>query len=189
MSKHQMDRDELFKSFPNIETERCELREVPLACADDLFRIRSNLEGAKYGPDPWTNQKQAEDTIRIWHKWFLEKEDIPWGIFMRGQDRLIGHFKYAYIRQYLGMIGYHLDADYWNKGIMTEVLKAATNFLFEKTDVHRIQATVHCDHTASMHILEKVGFKNEGLLRGRAYWHDKFCDLYMFAVLRGEQRT
>jgi ribosomal-protein-alanine N-acetyltransferase len=182
-----MDRETLFKVFPRIETERCELREVMLDHADDLFRIRSNPEGARYGPDPWDHPRRAELRIREWHKWFLEKEDIPWGIFLRGQNQLVGHIKYAYMRQYLGMLGYHLGAEFWSKGIMTEVLRAVVHFLYEKTDAHRLQATVHRDHAASIRVLEKVGFKREGLLRGRAHWHNRFCDLYMYALLREEQ--
>ena len=184
---HQMNRNTLFREFPCLQTERCELREVTLDSADDLFRIRSHTEGARYGPDPWDDPKEAEVRIREWHKWFIDKEDIPWGIFERGKNQLIGHIKYAYVRQYLGMLGYHLDAAFWNKGIMTEVLSAVVTFLYEKTDVHRLQATVHKDHAASGRVLEKIGFKREGLLRGRAYWHDRFCDLYMYALLRGEQ--
>lgn len=184
-----MDREALFMAFPVLETERCDLREVPLSSAGDLFRIRSDPEGARLGPDPWTDPKQAEDRILEWHKWFAAKEDVPWGIFMKGEDRLIGHIKYAYMRQYLGMIGYHLDIEFWNRGIATEVLRAVVRFLYERTDAHRLQATVHSEHAASMRVLEKVGFKREGLLRGRAYWHGRFCDLYMYAVLRGEERV
>ena len=84
------------------------------------------------------------------------------------------------------MLGYHLDVDYWNKGIMTEVLGAVVRFLYERTDAHRLQATVHAEHRASIRVLEKVGFRREGVLRGRAYWHGRFCDLYMYALLRGE---
>jgi ribosomal-protein-alanine N-acetyltransferase len=182
-----MDRDALFSSFPCLETERCDLREVPLACADDLFRIRSAPEGARFGPDPWTDARQAESTIREWHQWFVTKEDVPWGIFLRGEDRLIGHIKYAYMRRYLGMIGYHLDVEFWDRGIMTEVLTAVVRFLYEKTDAYRLQATVHSEHAASARVLEKIGFKREGLLRSRVFWHDRFCDLHMYAILRGEQ--
>ena len=185
-NKH-MDRDTLFRSFTSLETDRCELREVPLTCADDLFRIRSNPAGARLGPDAWTAPKQAEDRIREWHKWFAAKEDVPWGVFLRGQDRLIGHIKYAFVRQYLGAIGYHLDVDYWNRGIMTEVLGAVVRFLYDRTDAYRLEATVHSKHEASIRVLEKIGFKCEGLLRARTYWHGEFCDLYMYAVLRGEQ--
>ncbi len=182
-----MDREALFKEFPILRTERCELREVTLNDADDLFRVRSQPEGAVYGPAPWEHRRQAEAVIRDWHKWFVEKEDVPWGVFLRDEDRLIGHFKYAYVRQYLGMIGYHLDVEYWNRGLMTELLCAVVGFLFDRTDVYRLQATVHKDNEASGRVLEKVGFRCEGLLRGRVHWQGRFCDLRMYAVLRGEQ--
>lgn len=185
--KNLMNREELFKEFPRLETKRCRLREVTLDCAADLFRIRSDPEGARYGPDPWESPSRAEERIREWHKWFAEREDIPWGIFLKDKNQLIGHIKYAYIRQYLGMLGYHLDAHFWGRGIMTEVLQAVISFLYERTDAYRLQATIHKDHAASIRLAEKVGFKREGLLRGRAYWHGRFCDLYMYAILRGEQ--
>lgn len=182
-----MDRDALFREFPRLETERCELREVSPDHAGDLFRMRSNPEGARYGPDPWTEPALASKRITEWREWFLRREDIPWGILLRAEDRLIGHVKYAYIRQYLGMIGYHLDEAYWNQGLMTEVLREVVRFLYDETDAHRLQATVHSEHEASMRVLEKVGFRREGLLRGRAFWNGRFCDLYMYAMLRGEQ--
>jgi ribosomal-protein-alanine N-acetyltransferase len=177
-----------FEEFPRLETARCVLREATLAQAADLFRIRSQVEGARYGPDPWEDPQRAEQVIREWHKGFVDQEDIPWGIFFKEEDRFIGHIKYASIRQYLAMVGYHLDMAYWNQGIMTEVLAAVVDFLYTKTDAHRLQATVHKDHPVSMRVLEKMGFKREGLLRQRAFWHGKFCDLYMYALLRGEYK-
>jgi len=182
-----MERDALFKKFPYLKTERCDLQEVSLDCADDLFRIRSNPLGAHYISSAWDDPLKAENRIREWHKWFLDKEDITWGIFLHGNTRLIGYIKYAYRRQYLGMIGYHLDVEYWNKGIMTEVLKGVVRFLYDRTDAHRLQATVHCNHKSTGQVLRKLGFKKEGLLRGRAFWHGRFCDLYMYSLLRGEQ--
>jgi ribosomal-protein-alanine N-acetyltransferase len=182
-----MNRDTLFASFPSLETERCLLREVPLSCAGDLHRIRSNMEGARFGPEPWSDLQKAENKIREWHKWFLDKEDIPWGIFLRDSNQFIGQIKYAYIRQYLGMLGYHLDIEFWNKGLMTEVLGEVVRFLFEKTDAHRLQATVHHKHEASIRVLEKVGFRREGLLRGRVFWHGEFSDLFMYSMLRSDR--
>ena len=101
-----MNRDVMFQSFPFIETERCILQETSLSNAEDLFRIRSNVNGARFGPAPWSKLKQAEDCIREWHAWFHKKEDIPWGIYLRSDNRFIGHIRYAYIRPYLGRIGF-----------------------------------------------------------------------------------
>ena len=85
-SRQQMNRDALFRLFPALDTNCYDLREVPLSSADDLFRIRSHPEGVRLGPDAWTDLKLAEHRIREWHKWFSAKEDVPWDIFLRGEE-------------------------------------------------------------------------------------------------------
>jgi ribosomal-protein-alanine N-acetyltransferase len=179
MPKQKQTRDELFAKFPILETERLVLKEIKPEHAEDLLKVRGDIDGAKYGPAPWTDLQYVKKRINDFHQDFMNKEGILWGVFYKGGNQLIGHFRYSYLRQYLGMIGYHFGVEHWNKGIGTEVLRYVLDYLYINTDAHRIQATVHKGNFASMRILEKVGFRNEGLLRDRAFWQDKFCDLYM----------
>ena len=176
----------LFAEFPVIETERLRLDRIKLSDAEQLLQVRGSIEGARYGPEAWTDIAFVREKIASYHRAFDKKEDIMWGLFLRDSGRLIGHFNYCYNRRYLGSIGYHTAEDCWRQGYATETLRAALNFLYERTDAHRLQATVHRDHIVSMRLLEKFGFVKEGLLRHRVWWQGRFCDLWMYSLLRGE---
>ena len=48
---------------------------------------------------------------------------------------------------------------------MTEALKATQNFMFEKADVHRIQARHNVKNPSSGKVMTKTGMQFEGILR------------------------
>ena len=68
---------------------------------------------------------------------------------------------------------------------MTESLSAMIGFGFVELELNRIEAVIMPDNTASINLLEKLGFRKEGLLAEYEKWGSKgFVDLYMFAILR-----
>ena len=68
---------------------------------------------------------------------------------------------------------------------MTEALCAILNFGFGEMELNRIESVVMPENTASIIMLEKLGFRNEGLLEEYEKWGSKgFVDLCMFAMLR-----
>ncbi len=69
---------------------------------------------------------------------------------------LRGAFQNAYL-------GYWIDADHQGQGLMTEAVSAATTFAFASLGLHRVQAAVMPRNPPSQHVLEKVGYRREGL--------------------------
>ena len=68
---------------------------------------------------------------------------------------------------------------------MTEALNAMIDYGFGEIDLNRIEAVVMPENAASIKILEKLGFRNEGLLAEYEQWGSKgFVDLCIFAMLR-----
>jgi ribosomal-protein-alanine N-acetyltransferase len=51
-------------------------------------------------------------------------------------------------------------------------------------NLNRIEATVIPENKPSLRVLEKAGFVKEGLLREQKLLHGKFCDAYMYALLK-----
>lgn len=97
------------------------------------------------------------------------KGEIAGGI---GLDPIQGH---------KAEIGYSLGRKYWSKGIMTEVLKVVTDFGFNKLNLKRIYAYVFTKNKASARVLEKNGYKREGLLKKHYIKNGKFFDTYIYA--------
>jgi len=62
-----------------------------------------------------------------------------------------------------GYLGYWIDAEHQGKGLMTEAVRAATGFALSAAALHRVQAAVMPRNTASQRVLEKAGYRREGL--------------------------
>lgn len=64
------------------------------------------------------------------------------------------------------LFGYWLGETYWGRGIMTEAVLLVMQYTFETFDVICLQAGVFGGNPASMRVLEKAGFKKQGVLKG-----------------------
>lgn len=78
-------------------------------------------------------------------------------------------------------IGYWLGQPYWGRGFMTSVVAAACDFATGKWNVERISAHVFDGNSASARVLEKNGFRCEGLLRKFDRKGDVFIDTRLYA--------
>ena len=60
-------------------------------------------------------------------------------------------------------IGYWLGEPFWNKGIITKAVAMITNYGFDKLGFIRIHTGVFEYNIASMKVLEKNGYKKDGI--------------------------
>jgi [ribosomal protein S5]-alanine N-acetyltransferase len=81
-------------------------------------------------------------------------------------------------------IGYWLGEDYWGRGIVTEAVRAVTDYAFASFDICRIYAGVFEWNAASMRVLEKAGYALEARLK-KAITKDGQCaDEFIYALVR-----
>jgi RimJ/RimL family protein N-acetyltransferase len=83
-------------------------------------------------------------------------------------------------------IGYALLPSERGKGYCTEAAKMMVDYLFLSKDVACIQATTDVGNVASQQVLEKTGFKKEGIMRKRFFSNGEWRDTVMFSILREE---
>ena len=83
-------------------------------------------------------------------------------------------------------ICYELMPEYWRRGIMTKCLTNALSLGFKKMHLHRIEAKCMVHNIASQGILNKMGFKREGILRHYRVIRGKPTDVCLYALLREE---
>ena len=70
---------------------------------------------------------------------------------------------------------------------MSEALTAIIGLGFSEVGLNRIQAVVMPENEGSNKLLEKLGFRREGVLREYENWGDKGqVDVLMFSLLRSE---
>ncbi len=83
-------------------------------------------------------------------------------------------------------LGYWVDVGTQRKGIMTEAVRAVVGFAFDTLALHRVQAGVMPRNLASIRVLEKLGFRNEGLAVRYLQIAGKWEDHIIFAMTREE---
>jgi ribosomal-protein-alanine N-acetyltransferase len=59
-------------------------------------------------------------------------------------------------------LGYALGTAWWGRGYATEAARAIMQTAFDALDAERVVAVARRENTASLHVLEKLGFRREG---------------------------
>lgn len=100
-------------------------------------------------------------------------------------DCCLGMVNYhdGHLRSKRVTIGYIIDPAHHREGIATEALSAIIDFCFGEMDLHRLQAFIHPDNTASRKLVEKLGFRCEGLLRDNLRVGRDWRDDTLYALL------
>ena len=173
--------------FPRLEVENLILREIKLSDAEAIYRIFSDQQVLKYHDiEAFKTIEQAKFLIYSLSESFREQEVIRWGIAKKEDNIIIGTCGYSgwNKNRLRAEIGYELSQAYWRQGIMKKALSAVIGYGFEKMQLNRIEATVMLPNIASMGLLRKLGFQEEGILRERGFWKGNFHDLKMFSLLK-----
>jgi ribosomal-protein-alanine N-acetyltransferase len=173
-------------SFPVLETARLRLRETRESDIEDLFRVYSDPEVTRYyNLDTLTDLEQARQIIRRRQE-ALSRGHIRWALCLKEDDRYIGSCGLPFSLEYwrVAELGYELARDLWGRGLMTEAVPAVCRYAFDALGMQRVEAQVMPGNGASIRVLEKCGFRCEGLLRGRGFWKEQSHDLLMFGLLR-----
>ncbi|MFC4526733.1 GNAT family N-acetyltransferase [Dyella halodurans] len=174
--------------FPYLETERLLLREIVAPDAQDVFAIRSDQLGMRwFGADPLTSIQEAQKLIDVYAGWRqLPNPGTRWGIQQKDDHRFLGScglFKWN--RSWKScVIGYELASLVRGQGFMFEALSTILEWGFENMGLNRVEAQVHPDNLASIKLLSKLGFVQEGRMREAGFWLGSHHDLQQFALLR-----
>ena len=83
-------------------------------------------------------------------------------------------------------IGYGIIPNERRKDYCTEAVRIAVDYLFLSEPIVRIQAYTNVKNTASQRVLEKAGFKKEGIVRKRIFARGDWRDEFLYSILREE---
>ncbi len=177
-------------AFPRLETERLVLRQMTLDDAESVLSYFADEEVTRYIDVPsMTDLEQAEKVIMYGISLFERREGIRWGIARPGDERLIGTCGFdnvTKVRGSRGEVKYDLSRPCWGRGLMAEALAEVVRFGFEEMELNRIEALVVKDGDRSQRLLRRLGFQEEGTLRGYSYWKGRYWDEVSFSLLRDE---
>jgi len=82
-----------------------------------------------------------------------------------------------------GELGYWIGRDFWGLGLATAAVRAFVPWAAAVHGLRRFTARVYAGNQASLRVLEKSGFVQEGLLRRAVRKEDRLLDLHVFGRL------
>jgi [ribosomal protein S5]-alanine N-acetyltransferase len=96
----------------------------------------------------------------------------------------VGLFLQQDVERFSAEIGYWLGEAHWGRGLATAVVRAFTEFAFERFDLCRIYANVFAWNPGSARVLEKAGYVFEGRMRRAAVKDGQVLDNLLYAAVR-----
>ncbi len=122
---------------------------------------------------------------------FKAKTSVPFLITRRSDGRLMGGVTLDNIRRGAALaasVGYWIGPDFSRQGYMQEALSAVVNFGFTQFDLSRIEAACLPENKPSRGLLEKSGFKYEGVAQSYLQIAGRWRTHVLYANLRRDRR-
>lgn len=107
-----------------------------------------------------------------------------------GSDQFLGgiNFHHIELMHWRAEVGFWLAPWARGRGIGSAAVAAACEWAFANWDLHRIEMTTLPSNAGALALAAKIGFRREGLMRGRNHERGAFVDIVMLAALAGELR-
>lgn len=184
----------LRRTVPALKGDRVTLR---LPQSSDYREWAALRAASRSFLEPWEPRWASDELERSAWRQRLARytEDhacgtaLPLFIFENEKGALIGGITLGNIRYGVaqtGQIGYWIGERYAGRGLMLEALGLLTSHAFETLRLHRIEAACIPDNHRSLRLLEKAGFRREGLLRSYLRINGMWQDHYLYALVVGD---
>ena len=177
--------------FPVLSGQRVRLRGPSTDDIDAVFALFSDPGVMRYWSSaPMQVRAQAEGKVDEMRDAFARRDMLHWLIVDRRSDVAIGSctlFRFD-ARHRHAEVGYALRSDRWGRGLAAEAVSLALDWGFRTLMLHRIEADIDPRNDASRRLLERLGFRREGLLRERFFVGDVAGDSEFFGLLAQEWR-
>lgn len=151
----------------NLTTKTLTLRKERMEDAEILYHaLGCDSEITKYtGWNPYSTPASAREKVAEDISNYKKEGCYAW-IVQYGEEVVgtIGAYDYEPDISSIE-IGYSIFRSAWGNGFATEAVSEVIRFLFENKKINRVHAWCHSENIASSKVLEKVGFRQEGLLK------------------------
>ena len=175
-----------FSPFPVLQSDRLLLRQITTNDVDAVFELRSNPETMRYIPRPVAKSTaDAIDLITQITSKINQNTDINWAITLKKNSDLIGiigHYRINH-ENYRSEIGYILNPNFNNLGIVTEATTLILDYGFNVLQLHSTEAIIDPNNCASAKVLLKNGFIKEAHFIENGFFDGKFIDSAVYSLL------
>ncbi|PPK82980.1 ribosomal-protein-alanine N-acetyltransferase [Lacrimispora xylanisolvens] len=172
-----------------ILTERLCLKEYDKSCINDFYKLKSC-------PSVWTYstfvpvQSMGEAELLL-NEQIVSRQQNKGGfmpLYKRDNGQYIGEAGIISINRNADRceIGYNLLPEFWNQGYATEIATKLVLHAINALKFERVEALVLSDNKASCRVMEKCGFKCEGILRHFNKHDDNYRDVNYYGIISSD---
>ncbi|WP_146590635.1 GNAT family N-acetyltransferase [Puniceibacterium confluentis] len=127
----------------------------------------------------WANRSIANGTA------------VPLFLYRRDDNALLGAITLDNLRRgpaQAGTLGYWIGQNFARQGYMAEAIGAIVHHAYERLDLSRIEAACLPENVASRGLLERSGFKYEGVAQSYLQINGRWRTHVLYAALRTDRR-
>ena len=182
---------------PVLETDRVLLRTPQMSDYPAWAELRAASRDFLAPREPlWAADELSRSSFRRRVRHYLRdlREDVGYALFIfsGSSGALVGGLTLCNVRRGVTQsctLGYWIGAKYARQGYMTAAVRAVIPFVFDSLELHRLEAACLPTNLASMHLLERTGFKREGLARRYLRINGVWQDHLLYALLDTDPRV
>jgi ribosomal-protein-alanine N-acetyltransferase len=177
------------EELPTLQGRKTWLRSLTAHDAASVFEVFGDPEVMKFwSSPPLVNIAAAQEYIAGIHAAFEDHDLFQWGVVHRESNRLIGtctlfQWDAAHRR---AEIGFALRRMSWGRGLATDAVQTLIEFAFADLGLHRLEADADPHNARSLSLLERQGFRREGVLRERWHHLGQIHDAVFLGLLKHE---
>lgn len=176
---------------PCSETERLILRPFTVADApalQHLAGVHAIADTTLNIPHPYPDGA-AEAWVASLPGQFHAGTGVTFALALRESGALCGSLGLSISQRHAhAELGYWVGAPYWGRGYATEAVAALLTYGFRDLGLHRIHANHFTRNPASGRVMQKLGMRFEGILRGHLRKGEQFENVASYGILHDEWR-
>ncbi len=130
--------------------------------------------------------------IRRYQREMRDGTGYPYFILAREGDVLLGGLTLSQVQRGVtqsASLGYWMGEAYAGRGYMTDAVRTVLRFAFHNLHLHRVEAACLPHNTASIRLLEKVGFRREGYARSYLCIDGRWQDHILYGIVSDDPRS
>ncbi|PZX19700.1 ribosomal-protein-alanine N-acetyltransferase [Palleronia aestuarii] len=127
----------------------------------------------------WAQRSLANDTA------------LPLFLIRREDDELLGAITLDNVRRgpaQSGTLGYWIGATFARQGYMAEAIAGIVHHAFTRMELSRVEAACLAENRASRAVLERSGFKYEGVAQSYLQIAGRWRNHVLYSILRSDRR-
>ena len=184
------------RTSTELLTDRLLMRPPQMRDFEQWAKLRRDSQAflAPWEPE-WSRDHLSSRAFRnrvVWAERAIRQgEAYPLFLFRQKDGQVIGGITLSNIRRQpaqAATLGYWVGEDYAMQGYMTEALTVVQDHAFRTLDLSRLEAGCLADNIASRRLLERCGFKYEGVAQAYLQIDGQWRDHVIYALLRADRR-